>query len=273
MKQFWTDLSVEKIEASKPSDFSNWIGVLPLGAHEQHGAHLPFETDSLIAGGVAKRLADKLPEGAKVVFLPVEEVGYSPEHLDYAGSKSLSYQAAIERWIGIGEMLHGHGLRKLMLLNAHGGNSPLMTIVATELRVRFSMLVVATSWTRFGTPEGLIDADEVAYGIHGGDIETSVMMALRPELVNLEKFEYAPSYQEQLAADNQYLRAYGKHSFGWKMQDLNHSGVVGDAQLATAEKGEKLLAHSVDGLHQLVDEMARFDIEYLDRCDDFSSDL
>ena len=258
-----------KSESEAPAD--NYAGaeiaILPLGATEQHGAHLPFETDSLIAAGIVDRLSARLVADDKIIFLPLEEVGYSPEHLDYRGSNSLNYYAAIEKWIGIGEGLNSNGIRKLILLNAHGGNSPLLTIVATELRIQFSMLAVATSWTRFGTPQRLITPEELAYGIHGGEIETSVMMALHPDLVDLEKLENFPSLQEELVENNQYLRAYGKHAFGWKMQDLNLKGVVGNAALATTSKGEMLLDHAVEGLLQLVEEVKQFNIDRIDDAD------
>src|SRR5690606_23111480 len=117
----------------------------------------------------------------------------SIEHLDFAGTRSLSFDAAVRRWIGIGEDAFRSGIRKFVMLNAHGGNSPLMTIVATELRVRHPMLAVATSWTRFGYPQDIVSADERAFGSHGGLTETSVMLALRPDLVDMEKAADFPS--------------------------------------------------------------------------------
>lgn len=272
MKRFWKDMSEKEksdLASSRTSgDNNGWIAVLPLGATEQHGQHLPAQTDSLIAAGIVVRLAERLPAEAKVTFLPVEEIGYSPEHLDYAGSLSLSYDDAIRRWIGIGAGLNVCGIRKLVLLNAHGGNSPLMTIVATQLRVQYAMLAVATSWTRFGTPTQLIEPDELAYGIHGGDIETSVMLAMHREKVDLEKLKFFPSLQEELTEKNQFLRAYGKHAFGWKMQDLNPHGVVGNAAGATAAKGQKLIDHSIEGLLKLIEEVDQFDIACFDQADD-----
>lgn len=163
-----------------PEARAHWIAILPLGAHEGHGPHLPLETDTLIAEGIAGRLMEVLPPHLPVTVLPAEPVGYSPEHLDVPGTRSLPYGEAIERWLAIAEDLCRFGIRKLVLLNAHGGNSPLMTIVATEARVRFNMLVVATAWTRFGQPEGWISPEDKAIDIHGGDIETSVMLALHP---------------------------------------------------------------------------------------------
>ena len=134
------DFSAMSAASIAQADTSRWIAVLPLGAHEQHGPHLPCETDTLIAAGIVDRLKKKLPSKLKVTFLPVEPVGYSPEHLDWPQTRSLAYDEAINRWIAKGEYLNSLGIRKLVLLNAHGGNSPLMTIVATELRTRFGML-------------------------------------------------------------------------------------------------------------------------------------
>jgi creatinine amidohydrolase len=246
-----------------PEARAGWIAVLPLGAHEGHGPHLPFETDTLIAEGIAARLAAVLPAHLPVTFLPTEPVGYSPEHLDVAGTRSLGHAEAIERWLGIAEDLNRFGIRKLVLLNAHGGNSPLMTIVATEARIRFDMLVVATAWTRFGQPDGWIAPEDKAIDIHGGDIETSVMLALHPDLVRMDKAERFGSRQAEFAGRFAHLRAYGPHAFGWKMSDLNPKGVAGDASAATAEKGERLIAHAVRGLVALLEDVAAFDADTL----------
>lgn len=242
-----------------PTPALNTIALLPLGAHEQHGPHLPFETDTLIVAGLIDRLQSALPPALSVEFLEVEPVGYSIEHLDVSGTRSLLFDEAVQRWIGIGESLAGRGISKLVMLNAHGGNAPLMTIVATELRVRFNMLAVATSWTRFGLPDGLISPEDRTLDIHGGFIETSVMLALHPELVNMKKAENFSSNQSRYIGTYRHLRAYGPHAFGWKMSDLNKKGVAGNASLATAEAGEKILAHSLKGIIELLQDVAKFD--------------
>jgi len=249
-----TDTSTER---------ADWIAVLPLGAHEQHGPHLPFETDTLIAEGLVARIIQSLPADLPVTFLPVEPVGYSIEHMDVAGTKTLAFDEAVNRWLGIAEYLSRKGIRKLVLLNAHGGNSPLLTIVATEARVRFNMLVVATSWTRFGQPAGWIAQEDKAIDIHGGDIETSVMLALWPDRVDMTKAEAFSSRQTGFVGAYKHLRAYGPHAFGWKMSDLNEKGVAGNAAAATAERGEKLIAYSVGGFLELLEDVARFDAETL----------
>jgi creatinine amidohydrolase len=239
------------------------IVVLPLGATEQHGPHLPFDTDTIIAEGVAARAARLIPSSLDVSFLPAEPVGYSIEHMDVAGSKTLGFEEAVNRWIDIGLKASWNGARRFVILNAHGGNSPLMTIVATELRVRANMLAVATSWTRFGYPSHLVSPREKSLGIHGGFIETSVMLALRPDLVEMTKASDFPSTQERFERDFTHLRAYGPHAFGWKMSDLSSSGVVGNAAAATAEAGEEILDHAARGFVALLEDVAAFDISTL----------
>jgi creatinine amidohydrolase len=243
-----------------PIDRADWIAVLPLGATEQHGPHLPFETDTIIAQGIVDRLIAVLPADLPVTILPVEPIGYSIEHMDVSGTRTLAFEEAVNRWLAIAADLHDKGIRKLVLLNAHGGNSPLLTIVATEARVRFDMLVVATSWTRFGIPQDVIAPEAKAIDIHGGDIETSVMLALRPDLVDMAKAENFPSRQSDFAKRYKHLRAYGPHALGWKMSDINPQGVAGNASAATAEKGEELLSHAVNGLVELLQDMHAFDV-------------
>jgi creatinine amidohydrolase len=245
---------------SASTERRDWIAVLPLGAHEQHGPHLPFETDTLIAEGLVTRLIDALPPKLPVTFLPVEPVGYSIEHMDVAGTRTLGFDEAVHRWLGIAEDLHRQGIRKFVMLNAHGGNAPLMTIVATEARVRFDMLAVATSWTRFGQPEGWMRPDDKAIDIHGGDIETSVMLALWPDKVDMSKAKPFLSRQTQFIRDFTHLRAYGPHAFGWKMADLNRQGAAGNAAAATAERGEELVAHTINGILELLEDVARFEV-------------
>jgi len=239
------------------------MAVLPLGATEQHGPHLPVDTDTIIARAVADRAARLLPAGMAVDFLPAEPVGYSIEHLDFEGTRSLSFDAAIRRWIGIGDAAFARGIRKFVMLNAHGGNSPLMTIVATELRVRHPMLAVATSWTRFGYPGDVVSADEKAFGIHGGFVETSIMLALRPDMVDMARAARFPNAQQRFAGEFTHLRAYGPHAFGWKMGDLSPAGVSGDAAAATAEAGERILDHAARGFVELLRDVDSFDLRQL----------
>ena len=138
-----------------------------------------------------------------------------------------------------------------------------MSIVIQELRVRCSQFAVATSWTRFIKQSGIVTPNEEAFGIHGGDIETSVMLALHPHLVDMDKAKDFPNLQEMLAINFKHLRAYGPHAFGWKAADLNRLGVTGKAGLASVDKGEALLELAVGGINELLEDMAKFDLALL----------
>ncbi|MGL4490161.1 MAG: creatininase family protein [Rhizobiaceae bacterium] len=247
------------------TDTSQWIAVLPLGATEQHGPHLPVDTDWIIADGIANAAIEKLPLTMPVTVLPVEKIGYSIEHSNRPGVKTLEFHEAIQRWINIGKSLNDLGIRKFVMLNAHGGNSPLMTIVATELRAQRRMLAVATSWTRFGYPSGLITEQERAYGIHGGEVETSVMLALRPDLVNMKDARDFPSLQYEMNRTAKHLRAYGPHAFGWMATDLNPTGVTGHAKQGDAFNGQRMVDHAAERFAELLDDVMNFDVTRFDR--------
>ncbi|MET3590411.1 creatinine amidohydrolase [Bartonella silvatica] len=240
-----------------------FLALLPLGAHEYHGNHLPFETDWIIAEAFAKALTLQTKEQFHIALLPVEKVGYSNEHMDVKGTKTLTFSEAIERWINIGESCYRKGIKRFLLLNAHGGNSPLMSIVITELRKRCSMLAVATSWSRFGLPQGLIDPSQQHLDIHGGFIETSLMLYLAPEKVHMEKTKNFHNMQADMITNYRYLRAYGPHAFGWKMRDLNMQGAAGNASQATSKAGEAIFSHVLCGLRDLLDDISRFKIDAL----------
>ena len=259
-RRHFSKMTADEVLAAKKG---GWICVLPLGATEQHGPHLPLQTDTIIAEGFAARAIAFAPENLPVTFLPAEPIGYSPEHMEFAGGKTLAFDEAVERWVGIGANVAARGIRKFVMLNAHGGNSPLMTVVATELRIRHSILAVATSWTRFAQPEGLISANEKAFGIHGGLAETSIMLALRPELVDMAKAKDFSSAQQEFAKTFSHLRAYGPHAFGWKMSDLSREGVTGNAAAASAELGNALLNNAARGFIELLEDVDRFDLERL----------
>ncbi|MBI0026618.1 creatininase family protein [Bartonella sp. M0187] len=240
------------------------IAILPLGAHEYHGPHLSPTTDAVIAGAFAERLASLFPTAPKrLTPLEVESVGYSIEHKGRPFTKTLEYSQAIDRWISIGADCYKKGIKKILVLNAHGGNSPLMNIVITELRCRFKMLAVATSWGRFGLPEGLMTVEEKALDIHAGFIETSLMLYLAPDTVNMEKAQKFSNWQKKLQEKFKYLRAYGPFPFGWKMADINRLGAAGNALAANREAGKAIFDHAIEGFRGLVEDMFAFDIDEL----------
>jgi creatinine amidohydrolase len=231
------------------------IAVLPLAATEQHGPHLPVGTDTLIADGMLDTSIRLLPDGLDVRILPVQAVGKSNEHLYAPGTLSLPASVGIEAWTELGVSIHRAGIRKLVVVNSHGGNEEMMGIVTRELRVRCDMLAVKTSWMRFGLPDGLFPEAETRFGIHGGDIETSLILHFRPELVDMRAAQDFSSLAARAVQHNRYLGPTGTHAFAWIASDLNPHGVVGNAAAATAEKGRAVAEHQARGFVELLREV------------------
>lgn len=251
-KRFWREMPTTEFEG----DTSDWIAVLPLAAVEQHGPHLPVGVDAFIAEGMVERCAAALPADSPVAFLPIEEVCKSNEHIGFAGTLTLDWETTIRGWLEIGASVARAGVRKLVLITSHGGNVDPMGIVARELRVRHGMLVVTTSWGRLGNWREIYHYGPVFTDIHGGDSETSVMLALRPDLVDMSKAEDFDSSQSDLKAKYRRIGYHGSDaSISWVSEDLNPKGPAGDASAATAEKGEKDIASMVAGFCELMKEV------------------
>ena len=128
--------------------------MLPIAAIEQHGPHLAVSTDTIIGQGMVDTVIARLPDDLSVLFLPVQAVGKSNEHMRSPGTITYTAETALRVWTEIGESVARAGLRKLIIVTSHGGNVDVMRIVARELRVKCQMLVVTTGW-RFGLPKGL----------------------------------------------------------------------------------------------------------------------
>lgn len=236
------------------------IAVLPVAAVEQHGPHLPVGVDTCIAEAYLARVRALLPADARVVFLPVQPIGASDEHMAFAGTLTLSPQTALAAFIEIGESVARAGIKKLVIITSHGGNTALIDLAARQLRVRFNMLAVHTAWGRFGYPAAVFSQAEETHGIHGGDIETSIMLAAYPDLVRREKIANFVPATYAMERDYKYLRADFPAGFGWMTEDLHVSGAVGDASLATAEKGEAALEHGALAFVALLSDVARFEL-------------
>jgi creatinine amidohydrolase len=252
----WTDINWAEVD---PKAVARWIAVLPLAATEQHGPHLPFSTDVMIARAYLARVRELLPDTVPATFLPVQPVGISTEHIDFPGTLTLSSEAALEEWMTLGTSVARAGVRKLVIVTSHGGNAAAMTLVAQDLRAYHGLLAVTTSWSRFGVPQGLFPADEIRHGIHGGAVETSIMLARYKEQVRRDAIADFRSRGIAMEKDYRWLSAHRPAPFAWQAQDLNESGAVGDATLASAEKGELLIDHGARAFIELLEDVDKFD--------------
>jgi creatinine amidohydrolase len=256
----WTDIRWPELAGT---DRARWIAVLPLAATEQHGPHLPLETDVLIALAYLARVREWLSDALPVTFLPIEPVGISTEHTDFPGTLTLSPETAFQNWMALGESVARAGLKKLVMVTSHGGNSAAMSLVAQELRARHHMLVVTTAWGRLSAAATLFSAEEVEHGIHGGAVETSIMLARYGEQVRREAIaDFRPSTLA-MKKDFRWLSAQRPAPFAWQAQDLHPSGAVGDATQASAEKGERLIDQGARAFCELLAEVDRFDLQRL----------
>jgi creatinine amidohydrolase len=260
-KRRWQEMTTRDFA---DSDTSAWIAVLPVAAIEQHGPHLPVCTDTCIAEGMVKRSIELLPADLPVTFLPVQAVGKSNEHIAFPGTLTGGWETVTKLWLEIGESLVRAGLKKLIIVNSHGGNVPMVDIVTRELRVQHRMLAVSAAWSRFGEPEGLLAPGEEVYGIHGGDMETSVMLHFRPDLVRMDQAADFRSSQHDYIERFTRLRAHGLSPFGWQSGDLNQAGVVGNAAAATGDKGKTIVDHQVNGFVELCADVHAFDRSVFD---------
>src|SRR6201996_335108 len=256
----WTDINWPELSAA---GVERWIAVLPLAATEQHGPHLPLHTDVMIGEAYLERVRELLPAELPATFLPIQPVGISTEHTDYPGTLTLSTEEALRDWMALGESVARAGIRKLVIVTSHGGNSAAMTLVAQDLRAQHGMLAVTTSWSRFGTPDGLFTAEELRHGVHGGAVETSIMLARYPQDVNKDKIANFRPTSIAMEKDYRWLSAHRPAPFAWQAQDIHPSGASGDATQASAEKGRQLIDHGARAFCELLADVDKFDANSL----------
>ncbi len=263
LPRYWADCRSADFEQLDPT---RAVALLPLGATEQHGPHLPLSVDSVLVDGVVQQALGHLAPSEQVLVLPTQTVGLSIEHTAYPGTLSLSPETLIRLWIEMGESVARAGLRKLVLFNAHGGHVGAMDIVARELRGRCDLIVYHTSWTQLPLGDAVMSQfspDELRFGVHGGDLETSLMLALQPEAV---RTEWARDFHSTARDRSERYRILGdgrSAKLGWHMQDYNVQGAAGNAAAATALKGQALLQAAGEQLAHLLHEVALLPLDTL----------
>jgi creatinine amidohydrolase len=261
--RFWADLSTRDFAQLDPG---GTVAVLPLGATEQHGPHLPLSVDQTLVDGVVAAALLHVPARLPVLVLPTQQLGYSPEHLDFPGTLSLSFDTVARSWIELGECVARAGVKKLLLLNSHGGQVSVMDIAARELRSRAKLIVYSCSWWNLPLGDavnGLFPAQEHRFGVHGGEIETSLMLALRSEHVRVAQARDFKSSSQDRAAQYPILGNGSSAKLAWQMQDYNVQGAAGNAAAATAEKGRSVLDAAGRQLALLLQELSALPLSTL----------
>jgi len=259
-RRHWFEMTTAEFSSA---DTSSWIAVLPIAAVEQHGPHLPVGVDTMIMQGYLERAMALVPGDIPATFLPLQAIGKSNEHLAFPGTISLTAETVIRMWIEIGESVHRAGVKKLLIVNSHGGNMAAMDIVARELRVRHGMLVAFTSWHMFGYPDGLFSADEMRLGIHAGEIETALMLEFRPDMVRMDKAaDFHPATYD-METRFKHLRTGRPGGFGWMAQDLHPAGAAGNASKASRERGTASAEFGARAFVELLHDIHAFDMSRL----------
>lgn len=248
---YWADATAPELVALDPE---STVVVLPVAATEQHGPHLPLATDALIVEALVRHAVDTPRTRARVLVLPVLAVGHSLEHAQYAGTLTTAAETLLALWTDVARGVARTGARKLVILNTHGGQRSLVDLAAVRLRAELGLLVVRANYFAFGTPEGAFASDELAYGLHGGEVETSLLLHLRPDLVRLDRAADFRGVSHARAG-----RAFGPEEaigYGWLAGDVHPSGAAGNAAAADAARGARLFAHLGAKLDALLDDVA-----------------
>ena len=254
-KRYWHEMTWPDFAAL---DKERTIAVLPVGAIEQHGPHLPVYVDACINAGIVARTVELMPDDLPVTFLPPMPVGKSNEHISFPGTLTLSAETLTRLWTEIGESVARAGIRKFVIFNSHGGQPQVAEIVCRDLRVRHKMFAVTINTYGLGKPPGLFPDAELRFGIHAGSSETSVMMHLRGDLVREEERRNFEPLSQKIAKDSPILAGEGRIAFGWEIQDLNPAGACGNALDADAEKGRKVVDHAARRFVQALTEIDRY---------------
>jgi creatinine amidohydrolase len=259
---WWWDHSVKDFAEM---DMANVVAILPVAATEQHGPHLPVRVDAAINAGMIERAVALMPADLPVLVLPMMPVGKSNEHHAFPGTLSLSHETLYRLWFEIGESVLRAGCRRMILFNSHGGQPQVADIVARELRVRHEMLVATATWWNITQQDDLFSAMELKHGIHGGEVETSVMLHLHGDLIATEHAANFAPLSIAIEQAGGMLTPEGRVGFGWQTQDLEPSGACGDAASADAVRGRIVVERAAEALVRLCKEVQTYPLSRLTR--------
>ncbi len=270
---FWSDLTTRHFaQLAASQNIAQAVAVLPVAATEQHGPHLPVSVDTTLVNGVVDASLPHLPADLPILFLPTQQIGKSNEHVRFPGTLTLSAQTIINLWMDIGSSVVRSGIKKLVLLNSHGGQASIMDIVARDLRTEHDLIVYSTNWYNLPLGDavmGLFPAEEHRFGIHAGDMETSMMLALREKYVDMAQAQNFHSTSQDRAEKYPVLGNGSSAKLGWQMQDYNAMGAAGNAAAATAAKGHALINAAGLQLANLLKEVSDLSLSTLKSTPEF----
>ena len=234
-------------------DKENTVIVLPTGATEQHGPHLPCAVDTVISAGVVGHALARLQAHIPAFAMAPITYGKSEEHLHFPGTMTLTGETLLATMNEIGESVYRAGFRKLLIVNGHGGQPQVMEMAARELRLRHGDFIVVPSFTwRVPNVAGQYMSErEKKLAMHAGHAETAIMLALAPDTVHMEKAvaNYPPEFPSKLLSPD------GRPACAWTARDFGPSGIIGDPQPATAEQGSAILDSLADSWAAAITEL------------------
>lgn len=237
------------------------IVLIPVGSVEQHGPHLPLFTDSLITYEVTKLAAEKICNEIPVVVAPLIPFGKSTEHSEFPGTITLKSETFTNLIKDICKSLANAGFKKLVLVNGHGGNTQLLGSIALDVAEETKTFVVVYDWWQTDVLSDVKSQTlESEFDLHAGEIETSILLLLRPELVQKEKVLKTLPTKFTEEAGFKYLRLDKPHyvfGFSWFSKDLSPSGIMGDPTKADAAKGKVFVDKIVERLCDVLRELEK----------------
>ena len=250
LTKFWNNLTTKEI--SKLS--RNTIIVVPFSAIEQHGPHLPVSTDKIILDRILEKLSKKNQKNKDFVILPNFSIGSSSEHSDFEGTLSVNSLNYISFCINYLESIFSKKFYKFLFLNSHGGQTSHIEIIAKELKTKFNKSkIVKANYFLFSGYENIISTDELTYGYHGGDFETSLMLYLAKEKVRVNKI-----FKEKLSPDYKSKKIIGFEKnikLQWDTQNISKSGIIGNPKNSSSIKGQKITKVAISTIEKIIKEL------------------
>ncbi len=252
-----SDLTLRQVDGI---DHHGAVLVQPIGAIEQHGPHLPLCTDALRAERAVDLALDRLGADVPVWSLPTLSYGKSVEHAGLGATVALTSATLAAVCLELGRSLAASGFRKLAFVNGHGGQPGLLESVARDIRLASGLQVFPINLGALGVPDGVEPSSP--YDIHAGRQETSIMLALAPELVHPEWAVAGDGDVAGLYADRRHLTLEGAVPTAWLTRDLTSTGVIGDPSGASAAEGRRIIDHRVTALAAALTEIVTFEFPF-----------